>query len=308
MATTIPPLTAVIEPTPPATASAEPKQRHIPWGSIFFSIGIGFFLLNLIGLVAVVVFGSLGDHWFDSWLPQGGYSFQWYQFEGQQHNIGQLLYNTLFVAIGSTVVALLIGFPAAYVLARRQFRFKNALMALYLVPPLAYGIPLATLLLRYLNPLWPDFLVQHFGATLLSVVVINLVPIIPFVILILVPFIQQIDTSLESASRMLGANQFQTFVRVLLPLIVPGLLTAGVLAVVRTVSTFDLTYLVADANSQTLILALYGDASASGITPPQAIDALSVVYMLTTMSLLVVALIFVKPTQFVVRVKTDNTK
>jgi putative spermidine/putrescine transport system permease protein len=86
------------------------------------------------------------------------------------------------------------------------------------------------------------------------------------------------------------------------------LLTAGVLAIVRAVSMFDLTYLVADANSQTLILALFGDASASGITPTQAIDALSVVYMLTTMSLLVVALLFVKPTQFVVRVKTDNNK
>lgn len=302
MATTIPPLTAVTEPTPPATPSPVAQPRR--WGKLLSSVlfygGIGFFLINLLGLVAVVIIGSLGDHWFDSWLPQGGYSWQWYQYEGQQHNVGQLLYNTLFVALASTFIALLIGFPAAYVLARRNFRFKSALTALYLVPmlvpPLAYGIPLATLLLKL------------FDYSLLSMVIINLVPIIPFVILILVPFIQQIDTSLESASRMLGANQFQTFLRVLLPLIIPGLLTAGVLSVVRAVSMFDLTFLVAGASSQTLILALYGDASASGFTPPQAIDALSVIYMLTTMSLLVIALLFVKPTQFVVRVKTDNTK
>jgi putative spermidine/putrescine transport system permease protein len=94
---------------------------------------------------------------------------------------------------------------------------------------------------------------------------------------------------------------------VLLPLILPGLLTAGILAVVRTVSMFELTYLVANtASQQTLITALYGDASASGITPQQAIDALSVIYMLTTMSLLVIALLFVKPTQFVVRVKANR--
>jgi putative spermidine/putrescine transport system permease protein len=53
-------------------------------------------------------------------------------------------------------------------------------------------------------------------------------------------------------------------------------------------------------------IALFGDSSASGITPQQAIDAVSVIYMLTTMSLLLVALLFVKPTQFVVRVKATR--
>ncbi len=308
MATTaIPPVRQDLAPSP----TTEPPTRlrrslGSVLGSVLFYGGIGFFVINLLGLVAIVALGSLGDHWFDSWLPQGGFSFQWYTFEGNVHDIGQLLYNTLFVALCSTAIALVIGFPAAYVLARQEFRFKSALTALYLipmlVPPLAYGIPLATLLLKYLSPISRSLV----GTSLPSVVVINLVPIIPFVILILVPFIQQIDTSLESASRMLGANQLQTFVRVLLPLVVPGLLTAGVLAVVRTVSMFDLTYLVADGTSQTLTLALFGDATASGITPNQAIDALSVVYMLTTMSLVGVALVFVKPTQFVVRVKTDN--
>jgi putative spermidine/putrescine transport system permease protein len=286
---------AMVKPQPSARP---PRNVWRMVGAILFYGGVGFFLVNLIGLIGVVVLGSLGDHWFASWLPEGGYSFQWYQFEAQHHDIVSVLINTLLVSVFSTAIAMLIGFPAAYVLARKQFRFKGLLLAMYLipmlVPPLAYGIPLATLLLRYL------------GSSLPSVVVINLVPVIPFVILILVPFIEQIDTSLESASHMLGANQFQTFLRVLLPLVVPGLLTAGVLAIVRTVSMFDLTYLVADASSQTLILSLYGDATASGITPAQAIDALSVVYMLTTMSLLGVALIFVKPTQFVVRIKTKQ--
>jgi putative spermidine/putrescine transport system permease protein len=305
METELPPLHGLTKASEQAQVVKPPLPERPPRGvwrilsAILFYGGIGFFLINLIGLIGVVVLGSLGDHWFASWLPEGGYSFQWYQFEAQHHDIVAVLINTLVVSVCSTGIAMLIGFPAAYVLARKRFRFKSLLMAVYLVPmlvpPLAYGIPLATLLLRYL------------GSSLPSVVVINLVPVIPFVILILVPFIEQIDTSLESASHMLGANQFQTFLRVLLPLVVPGLLTAGVLAIVRTVSMFDLTYLVADASSQTLILSLYGDATASGITPAQAIDALSVVYMLTTMSLLGIALIFVKPTQFVVRIKTKQS-
>jgi 5-deoxy-glucuronate isomerase len=91
------------------------------------------------------------------------------------------------------------------------------------------------------------------------------------------------------------------------PLLFPGVLTAGVLALVRVVAMFDLTYLVADASSQTLVVSLYGDAFASGISPRQAIDAPAMIYTLTTLTtlaLLGVALLFVKPTQFVVRVNT----
>jgi len=93
---------------------------------------------------------------------------------------------------------------------------------------------------------------------------------------------------------------------VLLPLVIPGLLTAGVLAIVRVVAMFELTYLSAGPLSQTLVVTLYGDAFAAGIRPTQAVDGMAVIYMATSMALVGVALIFVKPTQFVVRVKTDN--
>ncbi|MFN8333393.1 MAG: ABC transporter permease subunit, partial [Saprospiraceae bacterium] len=156
-----------------------------------------------------------------------------------------------------------------------------------------YGIPLAALLIRL-----------GLGGTLVGIVIVNLVPITPFAILILTPFIEQVDSSLESASRMLGASRFRTFRRIVLPLIVPGLLTAGVLALVRTFAAFELTYLVATTGrSQTLAVALYGDASGAGIRAHQLVNAMAVVYMVSTMSLVVVALIFVKPTQFVMSIK-----
>lgn len=88
-----------------------------------------------------------------------------------------------------------------------------------------------------------------------------------------------------------------------LPLVVPGILTAGVLAIVRTIAMFELTFLVADASSSTLVVALFGEAFGAGIRPNQAIDALAVIYTATTMILMVVALTFVKPTQFVVRLR-----
>lgn len=271
------------------------RRKRGLWSAIIFYVLVGFFILNLLAMVCTVVLDSLSLEWFNSWLPTGLFTTQWYTFALSDHDLVQLLTNTLIVAIGSTLIALLVGLPAAYVLARKQFRWKGVLMGIYLlpmlIPPLAYGIPLATVLLKYI------------GGDLSSVTLINVVPTLPFVILILTPFIEQVDVSLESASRMLGANRLQTFVRVILPLIIPGLLTAGVLAIVRVIAMFELTYLVADANSGTLVVTLYGDAFAAGMRPEQAINAMAVIYMLTTMVLLVVALLFVKPTQFVVRLK-----
>jgi putative spermidine/putrescine transport system permease protein len=274
-------------------------RRRFSWGKAIFYVVIGIFVLNLFGMVGSVIIDSFGHQWFSTPLPTS-YSTEWYTYLSGDLDIGQLIFNTLLVAIATTLLSLLIGFPASYVLARRQFRFKGALTALYMVPmlmpTLAYGIPLATLLAQI-------DLGTLVGSSLVNVIVINVVPILPFVILILTPFIEQVDVSLESASRMLGANRFQTFWRVILPLVIPGILTAGVLAIVRTIAMFELTFLVADANSSTLVVGLFGEAFGAGIRPNQAIDAMAVLYTATTMILMVIALTFVKPTQFVVRLR-----
>ncbi len=282
-----------------ATTLRRPRSPNAGniWGKVLFYFAIVLFTVNLIGLVATVVVDSFGKQWFGTWLPKS-FTGEWYIYVANDHDMTRLLVNTLAVAILVTVIALLIAFPAAYVLARKEFRFKGLLMGFYLlpmlVPPLVYGIPLATILLRI-----------GLGGTLIGVIMINLVPIVPFAILILAPFIEQVDVSLESASRMLGASRLRTFRRVVLPLVIPGILSAGLLAIVRTIAMFELTFLVADAKSQTLVVSLYADAFAAGIRPNQSISAMAVIYMLTTMSLLIVALMFVKPTQFVVRIKNQ---
>lgn len=272
------------------------RRRKGLLGAILFYGVIGFFVINLVALVATVVIDSFAHSWFKTALPTA-FTGEYYPQLSNDHDLGQVLVNTFAVALLTTLAALVVGFPAAYVMARQKFRFKALLMALYLLPlltpPLVYGIPLATLLLRL-----------RLGNQIIGLVLANLVPIAPFVILILTPFIEQVDVSLENASRMLGASRLRTFRRVVLPLVVPGVLTAGLLAIVRTIATFELSYLVSTTgSSQTLVVALYADATAAGFRAHQLINAMAVVYMATTMTMVIVALIFVKPTQFVVRLK-----
>ena len=105
---------------------------------------------------------------------------------------------------------------------------------------------------------------------------------------------------------MFGAGTVRLFVYVLVPLLAPGILAALLLVLVRTIAMFELTFLTAGPGSQTLVVALYYAVSAAGVRAGQSIDAMAVIYMLTTLIWLLIALRFVNPTQIVARAKQTH--
>ncbi|MBZ9916123.1 ABC transporter permease subunit [Mesorhizobium sp. BR1-1-12] len=256
---------------------------------------VGFFVLNLAAMIATVILSSFGTRWLGTWIP-AGFTTRWYFAAWAEFQLHDILIVTFQIAF--TVVALsgLLGMTAAYALARRDFPGKKLVMLLFLlpllVPPITFGIPLATVLYQ-----------SGVGGTFWGVVLANLVPTVPFVILVMIPFIEQIDPKIEAAARVFGANTFQLFLHVLLPMLMPGILAALLLVLVRTIGMFELTFLTAGPTSQTLVVALYYSVFASGVRAVQSIDAMAVVYMITTLVWLLIALRFVNPTQIVARAK-----
>ena len=83
----------------------------------------------------------------------------------------------------------------------------------------------------------------HLAGTIWGVILANLVPTVPFVILIMIPFVEQIDPRVEAAARVFGAGMRRLFVQVLVPLLTPGILAALLLVLVRTIAMFELTFL-----------------------------------------------------------------
>src|SRR6058998_3324744 len=185
-------------------------KRRI-WRLAVFLFILGF-TLNLAGIVSHVVVSSLAKRWFATPLP-GAFTTEWYAYSWREFQLADVLTVTATVAVTVTALALLLGFPAAYVLARRGFRAKNAVLLLYflplLIPQMTYGIPLATSLYRY-----------RIGGTVAGVILANLVPMLPLAIFVLLPFIEQISETLEWAARVHGAGRWQVFRRVVLPLVV----------------------------------------------------------------------------------------
>ncbi|GAA1500549.1 ABC transporter permease subunit [Dactylosporangium maewongense] len=259
---------------------------------------VAFFFVNLFGLVGSVVVSSFGTQWFDTWLPSG-FTGQWYGEAWRDFGLLPVLVTTLEVSALVVGISVLVGVPASYVLARRAFPARRVLYLLFLLPilmpPITYGIPLATVLYKY-----------GFAGHMTGVVLANLVPSVPFVILTMTPFIEQIDPTIERAARMCGAGTRQIFTRILAPLLVPGILAASILVLVRTVGMFELTFLTAGPDSTTLVVALYNSMSAAGIRAQQSVDAMAVIYTGTMLVLLVLALRLVNPTQLVARVKEED--
>ena len=187
----------------------------------------------------------------------------------------------------------LLGVPAAYALARREFPGKRLVMLLFLLPlmmpPITFGIPLATVLYqahlagthlgRDPRQSGADRALRHPGDD---------------------PVHRADRSEASKPPRACSAPEHgRLFLHVLVPLLLPGILAALLLVLVRTIAMFELTFLTAGPTSQTLVVALYYAVFAAGVRAGQSIDAMAVIYMVTTLIWLLIALRFVNPTQIV---------
>ncbi|HLW90905.1 MAG TPA: ABC transporter permease, partial [Roseiarcus sp.] len=160
------------------------------WRAIVWLVAAAF-VANLFALIAVVVLNSFATRWLGAWLPSG-FTPRWYSSAWSEFQLGDVLIVTFEVVFAVVALSGLVGVGAAYALARRDFPGKRAVMLLFLaplvIPPLTYGVPMASLLYRI-----------GLGGTFYGVVLANLVPTIPFVVLVMTPFIEQIDPRIEAA-------------------------------------------------------------------------------------------------------------
>jgi multiple sugar transport system permease protein len=148
-----------------------------------------------------------------------------------QHYVGlltetsflQWTFNTLLVATVSTVVSLVLGAMAAYPLARMRFPGAGvlavAIAATYLVPQTLLFIPMADVVYRL-----------GLSNSLSAVMLTYPTFLIPFCAWLLMGYFKTVPRELEESARIDGASRFQAMWRVVLPLCVPGLLSAGIFA------------------------------------------------------------------------------
>ncbi len=174
----------------------------------------------------------------------------------------QALLNSAIVGVSVTVLALVIGASAAYVLARFNFRGRGFMM--YLVLSMTMFPQIAILGALYQ-------VVYQFGLydTLWALIITYMLLTLPFTVWVLSAFFRQLPRELEEAAYVDGAGPLQTFVRIMLPLATPGMVTTGLLALIAAWNEF--LYAVSfelSPNHFTVPLAIYNFATTSTFASP----------------------------------------
>ncbi|MBE9250872.1 carbohydrate ABC transporter permease [Dolichospermum sp. LEGE 00240] len=149
--------------------------------------------------------------------------------------------NSAFVSIVSTVLSLVVGAPAAYVLARLRPWGGTAIIAAILIVTLFPGILLFLGLLEIIKGL-------HLGNNYLSLIIPYTAINLPLTILVLRSYFQQLPKDLEDAARVDGYNTVQMLLQILLPLTIPALVTTGIITFIFAWNEFifALTFITRD--------------------------------------------------------------
>jgi multiple sugar transport system permease protein len=148
------------------------------------------------------------------------------------------LWNSTVLTVATTVATLVLGVPAGYAFARGEFvgrRFLGAfLLFSRMVPPVIFIIPLF-LFFHHLN------LVGTFTGMVLA----YLTGLLPFAVWMTASYFQDVPTELEDAARVDGATRLQTFLRISLPLAMPGVVSVGLLCAIASWSEYFIPLILA---------------------------------------------------------------
>jgi spermidine/putrescine transport system permease protein len=184
-----------------------------------------FFALVVIFLyapIAILVVFSFNDSQLPS-FPLSGFTLHWYHQFLVNADLRSALETSALVAAISSIGAVLLGVLASIALVRRRFRLKSPVSALLLsplvIPYVVFGISLLLL-----------FHTVGVPRSLLTIVIGHVVISLPYTILVLVPRLDQVESSLEEAAADLGAAPLQTFRLITLPLILPAVVSALLIA------------------------------------------------------------------------------
>ena len=185
---------------------------------IFFALVV----LFLYAPIVILVIFSFNDSALPS-FPLSGFTWRWYHQFLVNGELRAALETSAIVAALSSLGAVLLGILASIALVRRRFPGKSPVSALLLsplvIPYVVFGISLLLF-----------FHAAGIPRTVLTVVIGHVVITLPYTILVLMPRLQQIDVSLEEAAYDLGASRLRTYRSITLPLLLPAVVSAFLIA------------------------------------------------------------------------------
>lgn len=183
-------------------------------------------------------------------FPPEGFSLRWYRALLEADQMQRAAWNSLTVAVWTTVLCVVLGTPASIAIARSRRPWVRACDVLFmsplLLPALAFGFAALIFIHRLgLRPGIPFLVLGH------------VIVCVPFVLRTTVAAMSQLDPALLDASRSLGASEWTTFRRITLPLISKGIAAGAFLAFMASFDNVPVSLFLADERTEVLPIHLW---------------------------------------------------
>ncbi|MDD4688986.1 MAG: ABC transporter permease [Eubacteriales bacterium] len=208
----------------------------------------------------------------------GGFSLKWYRELFHNDQIRAALYNTLTIAFISAVIATVVGTLAAIGIHYMRGRMKPLVMNITYLPvinpDIVTGVSLMLLFVFLKVRLgWSTMLLAHLSFN------------IPYVIMSVLPKLTQLDTNLVEAANDLGASNWYALRHVIIPNIMPGIISGFIIAITLSIDDFVISFFNTGSGVNNLSIYIYSTVK-TGIKP--TMNALSAIMFIAVMLLLII--------------------
>ena len=227
-------------------------SRSLPHIPMYVILGLfAVFNIFVIVWVALASFKTNRQLYANVWSLPVSFALTNYIKAWTTVKMSQYFLNSLIVVTLSVILTLVVSAPAAYVLTRIKFRGSNFITQFFIA---GMGVPAAVLFIPLFDMLSKIKMVDNLAGLILVYIVLA----IPFTTFLLTGFFSSLPVELEESAAIDGASPLAVFIRIMLPLASPGLLTAAILNFVSTWNEYMLAliFITSDKN-RTISLGLY---------------------------------------------------
>lgn len=234
------------------------------------------FLFLYTPIILLVVF-SFNDSKLN--IRWSGFTTKWYGELLQNQILLTAFQNSLIVAVATTVLSVFLGTVGGWLLHRYRFPGQSTLDLLIFVPMVMPEVLMGvSLLILFVN--------LQLNLGFLTLIIAHTTFCFPFVLVGVQARLQGIDPFLEEAAMDLGATPMQAFTRVIVPYLMPAIISGALMAFTLSFDEYIVTLFTTGAESQTLPLKIYGMAKI-GLNPQ--LNALSAIFVVVTIAVVVLS-------------------
>ncbi len=238
----------------------------------------GIFLFLYLPIIILIFYSFNENRFVGMWT---GFSTRWYAELWQDENVINAVKMSIWVALWSTIISTILGTLAALALERFRFRGKLTFDAILYLPIIIPDIVMALSTLLF-------FVTLSIPLSRYTILIAHVAFNVAFVAVVVRARLADMEMDIEEAAADLGANEWQTFRRVTLPLLMPGIIAGALLAFTLSLDDFVITFFVAGPGTTTLPVRVYSMIK-FGVTPE--INAVSTLMFIGSSLLVVISLL-----------------